>query len=224
MEPNGKKVVKVKVNDKRRTRSRAEGEPVSPVERLSELSDTTSSSGVAADVGPVSDNSPMPPEGEAGSPSGTDDGGSAAYLDDLKRLQAEFDNYRKRMMRDQATVAGRAAGRLVESLLPVLDNFERAISHGEGGEGVELVFKELKETLEKEGLEEVPAEGVVFDPNVHEAVESRATEGLEEPTCIEVYRRGYTFKGQLLRPAMVVVGRPTEVDGASPDEEAVEAN
>ena len=189
MEPEYKKVVKVKVKDKRRTAQKAAPPVAGP------------------DI-PV-EQEPEEPKGE--------------YLDDLKRLQAEFDNYRKRMMRDQASVAGRAAGRLVESLLPVLDNFERAIAHGEGGEGVELVFKELKATLEKEGLEEVPDEGVTFDPNVHEAVESRPTEGLEEPTCIEIYRRGYTFKGQLLRPAMVVVGRPTEVD-ASPDEEAAEAN
>lgn len=134
------------------------------------------------------------------------------YLDDLKRLQAEFDNYRKRMMRDNGAAGGRAAARVIENLLPVLDNFERAISHGEGGEGVQLVFKDLRAALEREGLEEVPAEGTAFDPNIHEAVESREVEGLAEPRIIEVYRRGYMHKGQLLRPAMVVVGRPIEPD------------
>lgn len=133
------------------------------------------------------------------------------YLDDLRRLQAEFDNYRKRMMRDNGAAGDRAAARVIEDLLPVLDNFERAIAHGEGGEGVQLVFKDLRAALERVGLEEVPAEGTAFDPNIHEAVESREVEGLAEPTIIEVYRRGYMHKGQLLRPAMVVVGRPTEI-------------
>ncbi|MGH2757783.1 MAG: nucleotide exchange factor GrpE [Actinomycetota bacterium] len=132
------------------------------------------------------------------------------FLDDLKRLQAEFENYRKRVMRDQASVAARASAVVVEALLPVLDNFERAIAHGEGGEGVELVFKELMATLEREGLEEISALGAGFDPNVHDAIESREQDGLESVTVIEVFRRGYMFKGQLLRPAMVVVGRPTE--------------
>jgi molecular chaperone GrpE len=132
------------------------------------------------------------------------------YLDDLKRLQAEFDNYRKRVRAESAAASDRGAARVIEDLLVVLDNFERAISHGEGGEGVQLVFKELKDTLEREGLEEVPGEGAAFDPNMHDAVESRVVEGLEEPAIVEVYRRGYLHKGQLLRPAMVVVGRPNE--------------
>ncbi|MEA2451439.1 MAG: molecular chaperone GrpE [Actinomycetota bacterium] len=133
------------------------------------------------------------------------------YLDDLKRLQAEFDNFRKRSRSDQAAAGDRATARVIEGLLPVLDNFELAIAHGEGGEGVQLVFKDLKAALEGLGLEEVSVEGA-FDPNVHEAVESREVDGLKEPRIIEVYRRGYLHKGQLLRPAMVVVGRPVDKD------------
>lgn len=132
------------------------------------------------------------------------------FLDDLKRLQADFDNYRKRMMRESAEASDRATAGVIEDLLPVLDNFERAIAHGEGGEGVQLVFKDFTAALERLGLSEVPAEGAAFDPNVHEAVESRETEGLEEPTIIEVYRRGYMHKDRLIRPAMVVVGRPAD--------------
>ena len=132
------------------------------------------------------------------------------FLDDLKRLQADFDNYRKRMLRESAESSDRATARVLEDLLPVLDNFERAIAHGEGGEGVQLVFKDFAAALERLGLEEVAAEGAAFDPNVHEAVESRETEGLEEPTIIEVYRRGYMHKDRLIRPAMVVVGRPAD--------------
>jgi molecular chaperone GrpE len=137
------------------------------------------------------------------------------YLDDLRRVQAEFDNYRKRMMKQQAELVERATVRLVERLLPVLDNFERAISHGEGGEGVALVFKELKGALETEGVEEIPSEGVPFDPRVHEAVESHEDENVEEPISQRVYRRGYRMKDHVIRPAMVVVARP--LDAASGD-------
>ncbi len=134
------------------------------------------------------------------------------YLGDLQRLQAEFDNYRKRARAESAVAGDRGVALVIEALLPVLDNFELAIAHGEGGEGVQLVLKDLKAALESLGLEEVPAEGASFDPNVHEAVESRVVEGLEEPAIVEVYRRGYLHKGQLLRPAMVVVGRPAETN------------
>jgi molecular chaperone GrpE len=137
------------------------------------------------------------------------------YLDDLRRVQAEFDNYRKRMMKQQAELAERATVRLVERLLPVLDNFERAISHGEGGEGVALVFKELKGALEAEGVEEIPSEGVPFDPRVHEAVESHEDRNVEEPISQSVYRRGYRIKDHVIRAAMVVVARP--LDAASSD-------
>jgi len=160
-----------------------------------------------------------PPSDRGGTPAPEEN----EFLEDLRRVQADFDNYRKRVMRDQATVATRAAAGVVEALLPVLDNFERAISHGEGGEGVELVFKELKATLEREGLEEIPAEGAVFDPKVHDAVESRATKGLETTTVLEVLRRGYLFKGQLLRPAMVVVGRPNDGEATSDTDVQTEA-
>lgn len=161
--------------------------------------------GETSDTKGVSDISPKGPPGDTEPLVEPHD-----YLDDLKRLQAEFDNYRKRVMREAAAASDRGAARVIEDLLPVLDNFERAISHGEGGEGVQLVLKELKESLEREGLEEVPGEGAAFDPNVHEAVESREVEGLEESAIVEVYRRGYLHKGLLLRPAMVVVGRPAE--------------
>ncbi|HEX2241619.1 MAG TPA: nucleotide exchange factor GrpE [Actinomycetota bacterium] len=142
------------------------------------------------------------------------------YLGDLQRLQAEFENYRKRMMRDQAGIAERAAGRLMERLLPVLDNFERAIAHGEGGEGVALVFRELKETLAKEGLEEVSADGLEFDPQVHDAIAAHEDPDVEQPLVKEVSRRGYSYKGQLLRPAMVVVATPASAAGE--DEDAVQ--
>ena len=132
------------------------------------------------------------------------------YLDDLRRLQADFENYKKRMMRQAAETGTRAKGGVIERLLPVLDNFERAISHGEGGEGVALVYKEFIGALHAEGLEEIPSEGVPFDPRVHEAVDAVFEEGLEEEISRTVYQRGYRLGDQVLRPARVVVARPAE--------------
>ncbi|MDQ3785156.1 MAG: nucleotide exchange factor GrpE [Actinomycetota bacterium] len=144
-----------------------------------------------------------------------------SYLDDLRRVQAEFANYRKRVMRDQAAAASRASARLIERLLPVLDNFERALAHGEGegDAGIELVHRQFKEVLGDEGLEEIPAHGVAFDPTVHEAVEAKESGDVDEPTSVSVYRKGYRLKGQVVRPAMVVVARPveqTQAAGAEP--------
>lgn len=136
-----------------------------------------------------------------------------SYLDDLRRVQAEFANYRKRVMRDQAAASSRASARLIERLLPVLDNFELALAHSEGtvgDAGLELVYRQFKEALGDEGLEEIPAHGVAFDPTVHEAVEARESTDVDEPTSVGVYRKGYRLKGQVVRPAMVVVARPVE--------------
>jgi molecular chaperone GrpE len=132
------------------------------------------------------------------------------YLDDLRRLQAEFDNFRKRTFRERQQLEARGKRQMVERLLPVLDNFERAIAHGEGGAGVELVFKELKSALEGEGLTEIEAEGKPFDPQVHEAVESVEDPDVDEATITQVYRRGFTFGDEVVRPAMVVVARPLD--------------
>lgn len=132
-------------------------------------------------------------------------------LDHL-RLQADFTNYKKRTTREAAEASARGAERVVAQLLPVLDNFERAIAHGEGGEGVELVFKELKAVLENAGLEEVPGEGAPFDPQVHEAVESREDASVTEEVVRAVHRRGYSMNGKLLRAAMVGVARPVPAE------------
>jgi molecular chaperone GrpE len=158
---------------------------------------------------------PRTPDNAGGlgrTPDNADQGGERDYLDDLLRLQAEFENFRKRTVREQTMTSSRATARFVERLLPVLDNFELALGHGEGGSGVDLVFKELTETLRSQGLEEIEAEGKPFDPQVHDAVESRDDPAADEVVVAQVYRRGYLFKGQLLRPAMVVVTRPGELE------------
>ena len=131
-------------------------------------------------------------------------------LDDLRRLQAEFDNYRKRVLKEQTAVTTRASARLVERLLPVLDNFERALEHGEGGPGVELVLKEFKQVLEQEGLEEIEAEGAPFDPRLHDAFQVIEDPDVSEPIVQTVYRRGYRLGDAILRAPMVVVAQPAD--------------
>ena len=172
------------------------------------------------------DDSMLPPDGEvmgaavedAGAPQEQND-----FLDDLRRLQADFDNYRKRMMREQASTAARAKARFMEQLLPVLDAFEQARSHEDSSGGTELIYKQLWSVLETEGLEEIPAEGVAFDPHVHDAVDSREDPEVSETISRSVYRRGYRVGDQVLRPAMVVVARPPEDESPqSPAPEAAE--
>lgn len=134
----------------------------------------------------------------------------------LQRVQADFENFRKRIMRDQATQTERAHQGLVAQLLPVLDSLELAILNipsgdmGEPGEklkkGVELVYADLLSVLEKEGLTRVEALGKPFDPEEHEAVLRDDGEG--DPIVTEVMRAGYRHKGRVIRPAMVRVGPP----------------
>src|SRR3989442_6341235 len=129
------------------------------------------------------------------------------YLAHLQRTQAEFDNYRKRMLRDQTAHLERATAGLIEQLLPVLDAFELAmLNAGTDAErlrkGVELVYSELLGVLEKAGLERIEAQGKPFDPAEHEAV--MHVEGAE-PGVVDVVRTGYRLKGRVLRPAMVKV-------------------
>ena len=148
---------------------------------------------------------------ESGAPSSAEtEEKNRDYLQDLLRERAEFDNFRKRTFRERQQAEARGKRQIVEHLLPVLDNFERAISHGEGGDGVELVFKELKSVLANEGLVEIVSDEAPFDPKVHEAVESVEDPEVDQPTVTQVYRRGYSFGGDVIRPAMVVVARPAD--------------
>ncbi len=124
-------------------------------------------------------------------------------------------------MREQAATGERANARLVRELLPVLDDFERALGHGEVDDGIRLVFRQLRGALDKEGLEEIPADGQAFDPTVHEAVAAVEDPAVGEPQVRDVFRKGYRFKDQVLRPAMVVVARPPDIgDAGAPDDNA----
>jgi molecular chaperone GrpE len=133
-------------------------------------------------------------------------------LDTTKRLQADFENYRKRVLREQTDLVERASEGMVEQLLPVLDSFELALANLEGDgdiervrKGIELVYAEFLGVLERAGLEPIAAHGAPFDPNEHEAVLQDDGDG--EPHVGDVLRAGWKLKGRVLRPAMVKVVR-----------------
>ena len=143
------------------------------------------------------------------------------YLDALQRLKAEFDNYRKRTARDQSDLVARASERLVRSLLPVLDDLERALEAAAGHEeakleeGVRLVQRALADALAKEGLVEIETDGA-FDPHTQEALLAQPSEAAEG-SVIQVIQKGYTLGDRVLRPARVVVssgaaGHSSEAD------------
>ena len=132
-------------------------------------------------------------------------------VDDLKRVAADFDNYRKRALRDQEALVARAHERLVKELLPVLDDLERALVAAEEHEeakledGVRLVHRELRNTLSKEGLVEIDTDGE-FDPHVHEALLTQPSDA-DDGAIVQVIQKGYRLGDRVLRPARVVVSQ-----------------
>ncbi len=153
------------------------------------------------------------------------------YLDALQRLKAEFDNYRKRVARDQQELAARAHERLVKELVPILDDLERALAHsprsgageadpsapdrlrrdyadGDLDEGIHLIHRQFSEALAKEGLSEIETEGK-FDPHTQEALLSQPSEA-EEGDVIQVLQKGYRLGDRVLRPARVVISAGTD--------------
>lgn len=170
------------------------------------------------------------------SPAGTDelsalklkieqlDSENKELLDRLVRLKADFENFRKRMVREQTRILETAAADIVRKILPVLDDLERALKNSkldQGWEafrrGVEMVHEKLVETLGKEGLEEISPEGEIFDPHHHEAMMVVERDDCPEGTITEVVSKGYRFRGVLLRPAMVKVSCATKKDNGSLD-------
>ncbi|HYR91658.1 MAG TPA: nucleotide exchange factor GrpE [Terriglobia bacterium] len=136
-----------------------------------------------------------------------------SLLDRLLRKQAEFENYKKRIDRERSEFVQFASSDVMKELLGTLDSFELALrnaaSEGSGKEevlrGLELIYKQLVDTLGRFGLKPIEAKGTKFDPNFHQAVATQATDEVEENTVIEEMRKGYTLNGRLLRPAMVSV-------------------
>jgi molecular chaperone GrpE len=172
----------------------------------------------------VSHETPVPPEeepvtsrDEAGEPSGEEDPANEEerivdepedYLALAQRIQADFENYRKRAAREAAAAGERAKSGLVRELLPIVDNLERALASAEDGEqhlaeGVRLVHSELIAVLERNGIQQFDPAGDKFDPSEHEALSVR-NDG-EPGLVLEVVERGYRANGTVLRPARVVV-------------------
>lgn len=134
-------------------------------------------------------------------------------FDRLLRKTAEFDNYRKRVERERREQGDRAIMALLEELLPVVDDFDRAVTLEAGGEpsayrkGIELIHSKLHDLLRKQGVRPIDALGADFDPNLHQAVVHEESPGRREGEVIGELRRGYTLGDRLLRPAMVKVAK-----------------
>ncbi|HYF46504.1 MAG TPA: nucleotide exchange factor GrpE [Acidimicrobiales bacterium] len=131
------------------------------------------------------------------------------YLKLAQRTQADFENYRKRMARENAAAVQRGVAKVAKELLPALDHLEHALKAAKGHEdvvkGFALVSDEIVAALGRAGIEPFSPEGEPFDPNEHEAMAAHPSDDAEPGTVIEVYQRGYRLDGQVLRPARVVV-------------------
>ncbi len=190
---------RVKVTDKRRVKHEGEGAPVD------EAGATAPTAGPEAVGGDVS------PEGSPSDALETARGEAAEYRDHLVRLQAEFDNYRKRVLKEQTRAVEMAAEPLVRRLLEVIDEFELALMAAEQKpdfekflHGVELVYAKFMDTLKSEGLERIEAQGKPFDPELHEALMGSAG-GDGDPVVADVLRQGYLLRDRVIRPSGVRV-------------------
>lgn len=142
-------------------------------------------------------------------------GADSEYRDRMLRTLAEMENLRKRLERERKEYIEYANQELMGEFIPVLDNFYRALQSIPASEataplreGVKMIFRQLEDVLRKQGLEEIEAEGKTFNPHLHEAVQVEETDRCPEDTVLEVIRKGYLFRGRLLRPAEVRVSRP----------------
>ena len=175
---------------------------------------------------------PQEPSGEAETPEATDSDATPVneavpsiaevealrrerdeHLDRLLRQTAEFDNYRKRVERERRDLLQYAASDLLEALLPVIDDFERALAAdaaldaGAYRKGIELIYKQLQDFLAKRGVTAIDAVGSDFDPRFHQAITHEESPGARDGEVIEEVRRGYMHGDRLLRPAMVKVAK-----------------
>lgn len=169
---------------------------------------------VRADGESASDETPRVAEEDPSASPGDAEARAAEYLDDLRRLKAEFENYRKRVLKEQTRAVEMAAEPIMAKLLEVLDEFELALMAAERTpdferfvRGVEMVYAKLTDVLRSEGLQPIEAEGKPFDPSRHEALLQSEVGGEGEPHVADVLRTGYTLKGRVIRPAGVKVTR-----------------
>lgn len=137
------------------------------------------------------------------------------YLEMAQRLKAEFENYRRRTEKEKADLIEYGKEQVILDILPVIDNFERALeaSHGDNEEiasfkeGVNLIYRQFKGILEKIGVKEIEALGQIFDPYKHHAVMQEEVEDKKENEIIEVFQKGYMFNNKVIRPSMVKVAK-----------------
>lgn len=140
---------------------------------------------------------------------------------DLQRLKAEYDNYRRRVERDRQLLAEQATGKVLGALLPTLDDIGRARDHGDLEGPFKSVAESVETALEGLGLERFAAVGDEFDPSLHEALMHSYRGDVTAPTCVQIFRAGYSFGGRVLRVAQVAVAEPT--DEPAPAEEDAQA-
>lgn len=135
----------------------------------------------------------------------------AELTDSLLRLRADFANYKKRIEKEKVDTISYALEGLMTNLLPILDNFERAMENAEGDsgfyEGVNMIYEQLIKVLSDSGLKEIECVGECFDPNLHHAVFTEEVEDAEEGTVLEVLQKGYLLKDKVIRPSMVKVAK-----------------
>lgn len=134
------------------------------------------------------------------------------YYDRMLRLQADFENYRRRTQKEKEELWKYASEQLIVSLLPVLDNLERALAARDDdparvAEGVDMIYRQLQDVLTREGLSCIPAVGEEFDPSCHEAMLQQKTDRHPDNTVLEELQKGYLLKDKVIRPAMVKVAR-----------------
>ena len=201
-------------HDERREEAAARGaaaaDPEAAEETTREVADAFDSR--PADDAPTEPADPAEPGGQ-GDDAASARAETAQYREHLQRLQAEFENYRKRVLREQTQAVDLAARPVIARLLEVLDDFDLALLHAQDRpdfdrflHGVELVYAKLVDTLRAEGLERIEAQDKPFDPELHEAL-MQSGEGDGDPVVADVLRPGYTLKGRVLRPAGVRVER-----------------
>jgi molecular chaperone GrpE len=205
---------RVRITDKRRVRHPDDPEGASATPSEEPLGPSPVTRGVPSEDprGPAGEGDPNTAEA---SPAGEAERRAAEYLDDLRRLKAEFENYRKRVLKEQTRAVELAAEPVMAKLLEVLDEFELALMAADRSpdfesfaRGVEMVYAKLTDVLRSEGLERIDAQGKPFDPERHEALLQTESGDAGEPRVADVLRTGYTLKGRVLRPAGVkVTGR-----------------
>jgi molecular chaperone GrpE len=150
--------------------------------------------------------------------------------DRLLRRQAELENLRKRTQREKEEFRQYAAEELVRALLPTLDSFERALKHRDASvpesfyQGMELIYRELRDVLGRAGLRPIDTAGELFDPHLHQAVETVEAPGRRDQEIVEELQRGYKLKHRLLRPAIVKVAVRSRAGGPPPPEQPAKAN